>query len=197
MRRRLMILSIALPVAAVVALLVWGTFRTGGRQGRPGINDRFGEVSVQARAAADFELETFTGGKVRLSDLRGKIVMIDFWASWCPPCRKEAPVLASVYRAFRDRPVEFVGVDIWDTEEGARRYIRDFGIEFPSGLDKNGRIAVDYGIRGIPEKFIVDQDGIVRRKFIGPMDRAKLEQALLQYLEPLEQAQLQNMLRGN
>lgn len=166
-----------LPVIALLILLGWGMVRTSGRGGIA-INAKLGEVPIKKEAARDFTLELFDGSTLKLSDLRGKVVLVDFWASWCPPCRQEAPGLAKVYRGYQGKPVEFIGVDIWDTREDALKYIAQFGVTYPNGLDAKGVIAIDYGVTGIPEKYFINKDGVLVRKFIGPMDEARLKQVL-------------------
>lgn len=196
--RKLVFAIVAVPLVGLVSLLIWGLAQTGGAGGRPGVNNSLGEVSFEARPAVDFEITLFnsenpSGGTLRLSDLRGKVVMVDFWSSWCPPCRAEAPTLAQVYRDYEGQPVEFVGIDIWDTENGARDYLSRYGVTFPTGEDPQGRIAVEYGLSGIPEKYFIDGDGIIKRKFIGPMNRDALVDLLDQFLKELEVKQLQEL----
>ena len=119
-----------------------------------------------------------SGGSVSLSEMRGKVVLVDFWASWCPPCRQEAAALEEVYREYAGPQVEFIGVNIWDLEDNANTYVKDFGLTYPSGVDTDGVIAIDYGVRGIPEKFFIGRDGGIRQKFVGPMSADTLRQTL-------------------
>ena len=167
---------------ALLALLVWAQVQSGGKPANIAINSLFGEVEASQGSARDFHLELFSGQALRPSDLRGKVVMLDFWSSWCPPCRAEAPILAATYREFRHRGVEFVGIAIWDEEANVREFLSRHGIDYPNGLDVRGAIAIDYGVRGIPEKFFLDRQGHVVRKFVGPVDREKLEQVLTELL---------------
>ncbi len=110
--------------------------------------------------------------------------MVDFWASWCPPCREEAPGLAQVYSEYKGTGVEFVGIDIWDTEQDAKRFISRYGIAYPNGLDAKGRIAIDYGVTGIPEKYFIDRSGVLVKKYVGPMTATQLRQILEGLLGP-------------
>ena len=132
--------------------------------------------------ARDFTLTTFSGEPVRLSDLRGKHVMVDFWSSWCPPCREEAPALAAAYDRYRTQGVEFVGVAVWDIEDEAARFAEESGAAYPAGVDTKGVIAVDYGLTGIPEKYFIDPDGRIVRKYVGPMTGDVLDRVLQELL---------------
>lgn len=111
--------------------------------------------------APDFTLTTLDGQDVRLSDLRGQVVVINFWASWCVPCRDEAPALQAVWERYRDRGVVLLGVAWTDTERNARAFIDEFSQNYPNGLDLGTRIGELYGITGVPETFIIDQQGQV------------------------------------
>lgn len=176
-QRRAIAIGIGVPLAFLAALLAWGVAQNGGTAGRPGVNDSFGEVALSVDQDADFQLETLDGDVVSLEDLRGKVVVVDFWSSWCAPCRAEGPLLAETYREWRDRGVEFVGIAIWDQPGPVNDFIERNGIEYINGLD-DGRIAVDWGVRGIPEKFFVTADGRVVKKIVGPNTRATLSQVL-------------------
>lgn len=171
-------MSTAIPVIALLSLLGWAVVRSGGNPGGLGVNSVFGRVSVPAEPASDFTLELLDGGTLKLSDLRGKVVLVDFWASWCPPCRQEAQTLAQVYQEYSGQPVEFVGVDIWDRREDALEYISDYNIPYPNGIDEEGTILINYGVTGIPEKFIIDQNGILRQKLVGPTSADTLREVL-------------------
>ena len=129
---------------------------------------------MERELAPDFTLAMPDGGALRLSDLRGRVVLLDFWASWCKPCRDEAPALAEAYREYQGQGVEFVGVNLWDDADDAQRFLREQGHEYPNGIDAEGKIAISYGVRGIPEKFFIDRDGLIVRKFSGPMNPALL-----------------------
>jgi cytochrome c biogenesis protein CcmG/thiol:disulfide interchange protein DsbE len=181
--RWLLLAGVVTLLAGLVALLAWGMVRSGGRPGGLGINSTFGEVPIEEKPARDFALQLFEGRTLALSELRGKVVMVDFWASWCPPCRKEAPELARVYREYQGRGIEFVGVDIWDSEDGAKDFIRLYSIPYPNGLDAKGKIAIDYGVTGIPEKYFISKDGVLLKKFIGPMNEGKLKMVLEELLD--------------
>ena len=177
-KRGWILLGTALPVMALLSLLGWAVVRSGGNPGSLGVNSVFGRVDVPAEPASDFTLELLDGGTLNLSDLRGKVVLVDFWASWCPPCRQEAQTLAQVYQEYADQPVEFVGVDIWDRREDALAYINEYNVPYPNGIDERGTILIDYGVTGIPEKFIIDQNGVLRQKLVGPTSADTLRETL-------------------
>ena len=94
--------------------------------------------------------------------------MLDFWSSWCPPCRVEAPVLSQVYREYTGQPVEFIGIAIWDDEDAIRGFAEEFQVTYPLVVDTKGRVALDYGVSGIPEKFFIDETGATAAKLRRP-----------------------------
>ena len=129
-----------------------------------------GQVNV-GEAAPDFELESFSGKRYRLSDLRGKVVLVNFWASWCESCKPEAKDLEEAYQSYLSRgDVIFLGVDYVDTEPEAIAYLEEFGITYPNGPDLRTEISQAYRIRGVPETFIIDQEGRITHLQIGPFE---------------------------
>ncbi len=125
--------------------------------------------------APDFTLTLFDGRRLRLSDLRGKPVVLNFWASWCPPCREEAPTLEKGWETYKDKGVVFLGMDIQDTETDARAFMKEFGITYPNGQDTTSEIAVSYDISGIPTTFFITSEGKVARRWTGALGEEQLD----------------------
>ncbi|MFN8123823.1 MAG: TlpA disulfide reductase family protein [Thermoleophilia bacterium] len=128
------------------------------------------------------------GAPLRLADLRGRVVVLNIWASWCDSCRDEAPILESLWRRYRDRGVVVLGVNVRDLRERALAFQRTYGMSFPSVRDGEGDIMGRYGATGVPETFIIDHAGrvavVVRGQLTtgGPDNAGGLETALLQVM---------------
>lgn len=139
------------------------------------------ETSSQlvGRTAPEFALKSFNGDEVKLSDFRGKTVLVNFWASWCHPCREEAPVLEKTYMSLSGRQVEFIGINIMDDRKSAEEYIKSFGGTFVNIYDPENKIHLDYGVGGVPETFFVNPDGIITGKHRGPLT----EKMIMSYIE--------------
>jgi cytochrome c biogenesis protein CcmG/thiol:disulfide interchange protein DsbE len=150
--------AIPLAVVPLLILLAYG-FRT---------DPRAIPSPLVGKPAAPFTLTTFDGERISLESFRGKVVVLNFWASWCyPACYEEAPVLERGWREYRDRSVMLVGINIQDKEEPARKFLQQFGHTFPNAPDPQGRVSVDYGVYGVPETFFIDRAGRVRAKHVG------------------------------
>ena len=109
--------------------------------------------------------------------------MLDFWSSWCPPCRVEAPILSQVYREYDGFPVEFIGIAIWDDAQAIGAFANEFAVPYPLVVDAKGSVALDYGVSGIPEKFFIDETGALQRSFVGPMSPEALRNILNEMLD--------------
>lgn len=155
--------SIVLLIGIVLAAAVFGVQLARQRQTQP-----------ESGAAPDFTLATLQGETVSLSGLRGKVVIINFWASWCGPCRVEAPALERLWQKYRDKGVVVLGVAYTDTESGARDFIAEFNQTYPNGLDLGTKISDKYHITGVPETFVVDQNGDVAQFYFAAINEKEL-----------------------
>ena len=161
-----------LVIAPIIALLAFGFTREAREIPSP----------ILAKQAPAFTLALFDGGTVSLDELRGKVVFLNFWASWCPPCRAEARMLEAAWQKYKDGDVVFIGANIQDQDASAREFLKEFGITYPNGVDRGSRIAIDYGVWGLPETFIIDRDGRITYKHVGAIGwqtlTGKLDEAL-------------------
>jgi cytochrome c biogenesis protein CcmG, thiol:disulfide interchange protein DsbE len=119
--------------------------------------------------APPFEFTTFEGETISLETLRGQGVVLNFWASWCDPCREEAVLLEETWRREQANGVVFLGLDYLDQEPAALKYLEEYDITYPNGPDLRSQIARRYGIKGVPETFFIDPDGKITDMIIGPI----------------------------
>jgi peroxiredoxin len=125
-------------------------------------------IDVRSVTAPDFGLSNLVGEYVKLSDYRGKVVFLNIWATWCPPCREEMPSMESLYRKLKGRNFEMLAVSIdQDGEKVVRPFVKKYGPTFPVLLDPDNKTYRLYGLTGVPQTFIVDKNGAVIRKIIG------------------------------
>lgn len=158
-------------IAPILALLAYGFTR-----------DAHYIVSpLIAKSATPFMITLFDGRKITLDDLRGKAVFVNFWASWCLPCREEARDLEVAWQKVKDNNMVFLGVAVQDTDKNSLEFLKEFNVSYPNGKDESGKIAVDYGTWGIPESFFIDPQGRITYKHVGGIRAAlviaKLEEA--------------------
>jgi cytochrome c biogenesis protein CcmG/thiol:disulfide interchange protein DsbE len=165
--RRSVIAMVAFVVIGFLGLLVWGMLNKEPITGLSGI-------TMVDRPAPGFVLQTFQGDTISLADLRDRPMVINFWASWCPPCRDEAPLLERTWRTYKNRDLIFLGVNIQDRKEDAVSYMREFDITFPNGPDPTGEITINYGVSGLPVTFFVSRDGKVVRRWVGALEHSVL-----------------------
>lgn len=138
-----------------------------------------GASPVVGRPAPNFTIPLYTGapGKsLSLSDLKGKAVVLNFWASWCDACKEEAPVLEGGSQRYAAQGVVFIGIAYEDLEPDSRRFIQQYQVTYPNGPDKTGKIAISYGVLGVPETYFISRDGIVKEKFSGALSPRLLDE---------------------
>lgn len=165
MRRRTWLLTgVVGAVAVIVALLASGLGRDPSVIASP----------LVGRAAPNFRLPQLDGPSVTLSKLRGQIVVVNFWASWCTQCQVEQAALDRTWQQFQDSGVVVLGVDFEDTAGDARNYVRTANVTYPVVEDAASRTALAYGLRGVPETFVVNRSGRIVNHIIGPVNEGQL-----------------------
>src|SRR5918999_6551633 len=153
---------------------------------------------AEEQPVPEFDLPTLSGGRLSSADLRGSPVVLNFFASWCAPCRQEAPLLERTWRAYRDSGVRFVGVDLRDTEGDARRFVREFGISYPIVRDEEQTLARALDVYGLPQTFFIDERWRLSTSTEGPrVGRGRGEVVQLGAMSQAElHTQLERLLRS-
>jgi cytochrome c biogenesis protein CcmG, thiol:disulfide interchange protein DsbE len=170
MLKKVLILIAVLPV---LALFAYGLTR----------DPRSIPSPLVGRQAADFTLSLFDGGRFTLAEQRGKVVVVNVWSSWCiPACYNEAPALEAAWQRYHGRGVVLVGVNYQDRDAAAREFLARFRHTFPNGPDTGSKIAIEYGVRGVPETFFIDRDGRIAYRHVGEISLPILVQHIEQLL---------------
>ena len=128
--------------------------------------------------APDFTLPGLGGGDVRLSDYRGQVVLVNFWATWCGPCRAEMPEIEQVYRAYQDAGFVAIGVNQLEPETEVHAFVDEYQLTWVFALDQTGEVSQRWGVLGIPQSYLIDREGKIVESWLGPVSRQELEQAL-------------------
>lgn len=175
-------------IGAAIALAVIGSVLVGcggGSEGATGQGFVAGDGSIvlldpmQRRPAPDIEGQTLGGGRLALASLRGDVVVINVWASWCAPCRAEAPDLQDVYAEYGDRGLSMVGLVTRDQRAAAEAFVRSFGLTYPSIIDTDAALQLQFGYdtlppQAIPSTLVIDAQGRVAGRVLGPVSAATL-----------------------
>jgi len=125
------------------------------------------QILNQTLTPRDFSLPLLNGGNVSLSDYRGKVVILNFWATWCPPCRDEMPSMENLYQRFHDNGLEILAVDLGEDVRIVSQFIQFYGYTFPVLMDRSSRVGSLYGIASIPTSFIIDREGKIIARIVG------------------------------
>ena len=172
-----------LAVIAVIAGVIWYLERDDDGATSPG-GERYGPVDMPAELrlpdvevapeegamAPNFLLEDLGGGEIRLSDLRGRPLIINFWATWCAPCRKEMPQFVQAYDRYKSEGLEIVAVNLQEGKSIASRFADDYGMDFKVAVDRDGEVGDQYHLLGLPTTYFVGRDGVIRSVFTGPFE---------------------------
>lgn len=135
-----------------------------------------------AQEAPDFTLSDISGNSLRLSDFKGKVVLIDFWATWCPFCRESIPILNSLYNDYKDKGLEIIGIALeYDGGRTLRRFAKEKNIAYPLAVGEE-RLATEYSAYGVPTRFLINRKGEIVEKFMGFQDKEILEAAIKELL---------------
>lgn len=168
-------------------LLMFSLFTVFGcNRDKGGAKPEAGAVSqaVEGSAAPDFTVKSLAGQDVALASLKGKVVLVNFWATWCPPCKEEIPSMMKLNQQMAGKPFQMLAIAI---DEGGKEAVEGFfkksGLSLPAYLDTDGAVSRIYGTTGVPETFVVDKTGIIRKKIVGGMDWSAPEVAA--YLDEL------------
>lgn len=181
-----------LAVVVLIGLVIWGLYDVGGSKSKsPDATPNSAGVSTntdqgqqatvgleKGNLAPDFELRTVDGKAMKLSSLRGKKVIVNFWATWCPPCRLEMPEMEKFYTKNKNEGIEILAVNLTKAEKSRAdvpAFIEAYGITFPVLLDENSDVARLYKVSSIPASFIIDTQGVIREKIVGPMTYDSME----------------------
>ena len=170
-----------LVIAAIAGVIWWLGYRDSGG-GVSSSGELYGPTALPAELAPpgvsvdpevgalapDFLLERLDSGEIRLSELRGRPVVLNFWATWCSPCRKEMPQLIKAYDSLQDQGLVVIGLNLQEGKSIVRPFADDFGIKFPIAIDHDGEVGDRYRLLGLPTTFFIDRNGVVRSVFTGP-----------------------------
>ncbi|GAM12964.1 redoxin domain-containing protein [Mesobacillus selenatarsenatis] len=129
--------------------------------------------------APDFELNTLDGNTIKLSDYRGKKVILNFWATWCPPCKAEMPHMQNFYEEYNDQGVEILAVNLTNMDKGedeVKKFVEEYGLTFTIPMDEDGNAGTTYQAFTIPTSYILDENGVITKKIVGPMDEKMMKE---------------------
>jgi peroxiredoxin len=167
-------------IAAIAGVIWWLEYRDGGGGGEGaeyGVRDlpvALADPSLDVKAevdslAPDFLLEDTGGNEVRLSDYRGRPVVLNFWATWCRPCRKEMPQLVAASERYGDEGLVVIGLNLQEGRSIIEPFAQDYGVDFPILIDRDGEVGDEYRLLGLPTTYFIDKSGVIRSIFTGPL----------------------------
>ena len=166
--KALTILLLGILIAGFTTFLAIGVLGTSTATGRSG-------KELVGKKTPFFVAPKVGGQLISLEDYKERPLILNFWASWCPPCRDETPGMERVWRKYKDEGVIILGINVQDGEKEAERYISEFGVTFSNALDLDGSITVDYGITGLPVTFFINKKGFVIGRWVGSISEEKLD----------------------
>ena len=191
MNKHLLSIAILILAVAIIVVNIWDPFKqktsekddvsstnkvesASKQEEIPGVDLTLARASVEVGSAApDFKLTTLKCDQMNLSDYRGKKVILNFWATWCPPCKAEMPHMQKFYENNKENGIEVVTVNLTNIDKGQENieaFVNDYGLTFDIPLDVDGDVGTQYQAFTIPTSYIIDSNGIITKKIIGPMD---------------------------
>ncbi|MEY4529386.1 MAG: hypothetical protein RLZZ156_107 [Deinococcota bacterium] len=138
-------------------------------------------AALEGKVAPEFDLAMINGGRIQLEQFKGKPVVLNFFASWCVPCKDEAPMFSRAAVEYSKKGVIFIGIAYNDKEDKAREFANQFDLGFPIMMDDSsdaGRTSVKYALFGVPETFFIDKNGVIQKHYPKPIERDELEAGL-------------------